>query len=569
MTLTRTIAGRLWLAIGLFALAVIGLLAATGWRTAHLQQQARAQQERQERLSREAVQWAHLTELNVQRAVAMIVSADDTLEAHFKAPIAETTARISAIQKDVEGLATTVPEKELLAQVAAARKVYVDARNVAMAARAARETDKAAQLLQDSVLPAAKAYVAQQRAFIELQEQIALALREDIGRERMKTVIGSGLFALATLVAMVVAGRLLIRSIVEPLGEAADAAQRIGQGNLTVSVDRSRQDEIGRVLCAVAEMRDSLRDIVGQARHTADVLKTTSSEVAHGHAELSARTEQAAASLQQTASSLEQITGTVAQTADSARHASELAGSTSDAARRGGTVVAEVVSTMQGIHDSSRRIADIIGTIDGIAFQTNILALNAAVEAARAGEQGRGFAVVAGEVRSLAQRSADAAREIRGLIGSSVERVEAGSRLVQDAGGAMDEIVDSVQRLADIIGEISAATGEQNSGIEQVNQAVSQLDHMTQQNAALGEESAAATERLKDQSQELADSLSRFHLDAAHTAASPARSAPVARPVERPASARPGAAGPSAATPAVTAPTTARQAATEEAWASF
>jgi methyl-accepting chemotaxis protein len=236
--------------------------------------------------------------------------------------------------------------------------------------------------------------------------------------------------------------------------------------------------------------------------------------VAGGNQDLSQRTEQTASSLQQAASSMTQLTGTVRQSAEAASQANQLADSASSVARRGGAVVGEVVSTMDQISTASRRIADIIGVIDGIAFQTNILALNAAVEAARAGEQGRGFAVVAGEVRSLAQRSAEAAKEIKSLIGSSVERVEAGSRLVQEAGGTMNEIVASVQRVSDIIGEISAAAGEQSSGIGQVSQSVTQLDAMTQQNAALVEQSAAAAESLREQSQRLSGLVSAFRLQA-------------------------------------------------------
>jgi methyl-accepting chemotaxis protein len=247
-----------------------------------------------------------------------------------------------------------------------------------------------------------------------------------------------------------------------------------------------------------------------QVRSSADSIGVAAAEIASGNLDLSQRTEQAASSLQQTSSSMEQLTGTVRQTADSARTANQLASSASSVAQRGGDVVAQVVTTMEDINASSRKIADIIGTIDGIAFQTNILALNAAVEAARAGEQGRGFAVVASEVRSLAQRSAAAAREIKSLIGSSVEKVESGSRLVQDAGTTMSEIVASVQRVSDVIGEISAAAAEQSSGIGQVNGAVSSLDRATQQNAALVEQSAAAAESLKDQAARLTTLVATF-----------------------------------------------------------
>jgi methyl-accepting chemotaxis protein-2 (aspartate sensor receptor) len=262
-------------------------------------------------------------------------------------------------------------------------------------------------------------------------------------------------------------------------------------------------------------MRQRFQQMIGSVRSSVDSITTASSEIATGNADLSQRTEQQAGSLQQTASSMEQMTATVRANAEAALAAEKLARSASEVAVRGGATVGTVVSTMDEINASSKKIADIIGVIDGIAFQTNILALNAAVEAARAGEQGRGFAVVASEVRSLAQRSADAAKEIKGLIGASVDRVEAGSRLVADAGKTMSEIVGSVQRVSDIIGEISTAAAEQSDGIGQVNQSVNQLDQMTQQNAALVEQSTAAAESLKDQAARLAQAVGSFRLQQA------------------------------------------------------
>src|SRR5881392_671964 len=260
-------------------------------------------------------------------------------------------------------------------------------------------------------------------------------------------------------------------------------------------------------------MQAALRHMVGQVRTSTDSISNASAEIATGNQDLSARTEQTAANLQQAASSMEQLTGTVRQSADSARQANQLATSAAEVAARGGQLVEEVVSTMDEINASSKKISDIIGVIDGIAFQTNILALNAAVEAARAGEQGRGFAVVAGEVRNLAQRSAEAAKEIKALIGASVDKVESGARLVADAGKTMQEIVGSVQRVTDIIGEITAASSEQSDGIGQVSTSVTQLDQMTQQNAALVEESTAAAESLKEQAVRLAKVVGTFRLD--------------------------------------------------------
>jgi methyl-accepting chemotaxis protein len=317
------------------------------------------------------------------------------------------------------------------------------------------------------------------------------------------------------LVVLVVVPLTLLnsRSILAPIDYARRVAQAVAGGDLTMKIRIEGRDEAAELLRALSQMQESLRSIVGDVRGSADSIGTASREVASGNADLSTRTEQTASNLQQTASSMAQITATVRQSGDSAAQANQLAHSAASVAQRGGTVVAQVVATMDEINTSSKKIADIIGTIDGIAFQTNILALNAAVEAARAGEQGRGFAVVAAEVRSLAQRSAEAAREIKTLIGTSVDKVEAGSRLVGEAGSTMTEIVASVQRVTDIIGEISAAASEQNQGIGQVNSAVNELDRMTQQNAALVEESAAAAESLREQAERLGSVVARFHLN--------------------------------------------------------
>ncbi len=350
------------------------------------------------------------------------------------------------------------------------------------------------------------------------------------------------------LAIVVFGGRLISSSIVEPLRRAERFSGQVRDGDLTGDLDVKGRDEAASLSQALVDMQDSLQKIVGNVRQAADSIQVASSEVAAGNQDLSQRTEQTAASLQQTASSMNQLTATVNQTADSARTAAQLASQASSSAERGGAVVGEVVSTMERINDGSRRIADIIGTIDGIAFQTNILALNAAVEAARAGEAGRGFAVVAGEVRQLASRSAEAAREIKSLISSSVESVEVGTRLVADAGGTMNEIVANVQRVTDIIGEISAAAGEQSAGIGSVNDSVLQLDQATQQNAALVEESAAAAQSLREQAQKLAEVVAAFRLPggvggsgSAARRASPAPSPkpgftakPVAKPAAKP-----------------------------------
>ncbi|MYM24580.1 HAMP domain-containing protein [Duganella sp. FT135W] len=326
---------------------------------------------------------------------------------------------------------------------------------------------------------------------------------------------------------------VITRSITVPLSGAVEVAQKVAAGELTSQVQVEGQDETSELLQALKDMNESLAKTVGDVRTGTELISTASQEIAFGNADLSARTESQASSLEETASSMEELTSTVKQNADNARQANQLAVTASSVAEKGGTVVSQVVETMGSITASSRKIADIISVIDGIAFQTNILALNAAVEAARAGEQGRGFAVVASEVRNLAQRSAGAAKEIKELISDSVEKVDAGSKLVDEAGQTMDLIVTSIRQVADIMGEITAATQEQSNGIEEVNQAISQMDEMTQQNAALVEEAAAAAESMQEQAELLSQAVSIFklsHDDAARRAApAPAvRRAPVA-----------------------------------------
>ena len=334
---------------------------------------------------------------------------------------------------------------------------------------------------------------------------------DQVDRSISRSAMTIGALVVASFGALGLLVVVLTRHAVRrPLREAAQVMEQVADGDLTVQPRSGGNDEVGRLFGSLNSMIDKLRRTVGHVRDSAESIQLASSEVASGNADLSQRTEQAASNLQQTASSMAQLTGSVTQTADSARTAHQLVSSATSAAARGGAVVAQVVSTMDEINTSSKKIADIIGVIDGIAFQTNILALNAAVEAARAGEQGRGFAVVASEVRSLAQRSAEAAKEIKSLISDSVEKVESGAKQVDSAGQAMDNIVAHVKRVTDLISEISSSTTEQSSGIGQVNIAVAQLDQMTQQNAALVEQSAAAAGSLKGQATRLVEAVGVF-----------------------------------------------------------
>ena len=345
------------------------------------------------------------------------------------------------------------------------------------------------------------------------REYDAAAARYTSTRNVFVAVIAAG------LACAVVLGLALVRSITHSLDHAVRASNAVAQGDLTYPMQARGRDEVAALLHALIAMRDSLARVVGGVRQNAEGVASASSQIAQGNNDLSSRTEEQASALEQTAASMEQLNSTVRQNADNARQADQLAKGASAVALKGGEVVGEVVQTMKGINDSSKRIADIISVIDGIAFQTNILSLNAAVEAARAGEQGRGFAVVASEVRSLAQRSAEAAREIKTLITDSVQRVEHGTALVDQAGATMGEVVGAIRRVTDIMGEISAASTEQSTGVAQVGEAVAQMDQATQQNAALVEESAAAAESLRAQAQDLVRAVAVFRLAQGEAAA--------------------------------------------------
>jgi methyl-accepting chemotaxis protein len=373
-------------------------------------------------------------------------------------------------------------------------------------------------------------------ALVQLEKRLAHESYQSAAvASRNATAVLLAILVLAVAAAAFVAFAMSA-AIVRPLRAAIGAAEQIARGDLTAEVRVQGSDETGELLRALAEMTQNLRRLVGEVASGADTVAGTSARIAQGNQDLSQRTEEQASTLEETASAMEELTATVSLNAQNARQASQLAVGASGIARQGGQVVGQVVSTMSGISESSRKIGDIIGVIDGIAFQTNILALNAAVEAARAGEQGRGFAVVAAEVRNLAQRSAGAAREIKGLIGESVAKVEAGTRLVDAAGQTMQEIVASVKKVSDLVAEIAAACAEQDSGLRQVNTAVTQMDQVVQQNAALVEEAAAATEAMKGQAGALLQMVARFRLGADQPAGEPLH-----RAAPRPATVRPAA----------------------------
>ena len=468
--------------------------------------------------------WVGKTQLNLVRTIAIAkASGQPDVDRFFAPQIKRTSAEIGALQKTMERTIVDDEGKALLAAVAGKRLAYLALREELFARVKQADMPATESVLDGKLLPASEAYLDAMRAVQAHEAALAAAEAEQLlaGIQRANRVL-LVLLGVGVLVGSALA-YLITRSITVPLRQGVDAANAMAGGDLSQPLDCAHRDEFGELLRAIGQMQGSLHRVVGQVRRSTDSIGTASAEIATGNQNLSSRTEQAASNLQRAASSMEQLTGTVRQSADSARHANQLAASAAEAAARGGAVVSQVVATMNDINTASKKIADIIGVIDGIAFQTNILALNAAVEAARAGEQGRGFAVVASEVRSLARRSAEAAREIKSLIGASVEKVEGGSRLVADAGRTMTEIVSSVQRVSDIIGEISAATAEQSQGIGEVNGSVSQLDRMTQQNAALVEESAAAGESLREQAANLSKVVATFRLDDPQVPAVPGR----------------------------------------------
>jgi methyl-accepting chemotaxis protein len=504
--------GRLYAVVALVLVALAGVLVFAWLKLGAVAEAAADTAEvRVPQLGRIAAIELNITRVSLQVRHAMLSRSPEELAATL-ADIGEKRRQLDQLMADYQRAISTEQGRELFRRLEPAIAGFWQTGGANLKLVQEGQRAEAFAFLVDKTIPARNLVLQQAEAMVQYQRGMLEDELAGVSHEGTAT-----LRVLAALVAAAMVGLTLFAwrfaaLLQRRLAASRAVADRVREGDLTQPVLDTARDEFSPLLQALQQMQDSLTRVVGTVRQGADGVATASQEISTGNQDLSRRTEQQASSLQQTAASMEQLGGTVRQNADNASQANQLAQGASRVALEGGTVVAEVVDTMKGIHDSSRRIADIIGTIDGIAFQTNILALNAAVEAARAGEQGRGFAVVAGEVRVLAQRSAESAREIKGLITASVEQVARGNTLAERAGGTMDQVVAAIQRVTDIMGEISAASTEQSSGVNQVGQAVTQMDQATQQNAALVEQSAAAAESLKQQATQLVQAVAVFKL---------------------------------------------------------
>ena len=449
----------------------------------------------------------------------LMLNDDETDNALQLQVIAAARETIAADNAKLDAIITAPDEREQFVKVVESGGKYLRAQEQLVGLIQAGEADAARTFLSGTIRPIFESYKGALRAQLaqfntQLGDAIETSNADYRTTRNMVTALG-----VLTLLASVALSLWITRSVTIPLNEALRIANTVAAGDLTARIESHGNDETGQLLHALKAMNDALVKVVSEVRSGTETISTASSEIAAGNLDLSSRTEQQASSLEETASSMEELTSTVKQNSENALQANQLASSASEVAVRGGAVVAQVVDTMGAINSSARRIVDIIGVIDGIAFQTNILALNAAVEAARAGEQGRGFAVVASEVRNLAQRSAAAAKEIKTLIDDSVSQVDSGTKLVNEAGATMQEIVASVQRVTDIMEEIASASHEQATGIEQVNQAITEMDEVTQQNASLVEEAAAASQSMQEQAQQLTRAVSVFRIDRHHPTA--------------------------------------------------
>jgi methyl-accepting chemotaxis protein len=457
--------------------------------------------------------------LNGLRAISIAKSDSDEVAQYFESQLGAGDKLVEDLRNKLFALQTNDVERSMAARVDQQHKAYAAVLEQIFKLKASGRTPEVEQLLGSQLEPKLGEFTLGIRTLLDYEKAQAKSIAaesDQIYKDSLITLTSLG--GLSIAIGAVLAW-LLTRSIVTPLREAVKLATAVAQGDLTQQITVHSKDETGQLMQALKDMNQSLGRIVGEVRVVTATVATASDEIAAGNLDLSSRTEQQASSLEETASSMEEMTAIVKQNAENARRANQLTVSASDVADRGGMVVSQVVDTMASINQSSRKIVDIIGVIEGIAFQTNILALNAAVEAARAGEQGRGFAVVAAEVRTLAQRSAGAAKEIKSLIDDSVGKVDAGSKLVGEAGSTMDEIVGSIRCLTGIMADIMAASQEQSAGIDQVNQAIGQIDLVTQKNASLVEEAAAASQMMQDRAGNLAQVVSVFKLDGRPTAA--------------------------------------------------
>ncbi|UTY58313.1 methyl-accepting chemotaxis protein [Massilia sp. erpn] len=510
-----------------FAIVLLLAACATGYALIHARDTAAATREMMAKpLTKERIvsDWYVLIYSAVARTALIARSSDETLGTTFADVIAASTKKGGELLKSVEGMLESEEEKAIFKDALKLRVVYQDAKTKITEARKTGDAAAAERMYKDVFSPAADAYQNKVQALLAFQRKAIDDTAHAIDNANTRSTRLVLILGVLLLAAGAAGAYAISRSITVPLSSALNIANTVADGDLTLTFsDKHARDEIGDLMVALKAMNDSLRRVVSEVQTGTHTIATASSEIASGNLDLSSRTEEQASSLEETASSMEELTSTVRQNADNAQQANQLAQAASDVAARGGDIVGQVVSTMGSIDASARKIVDIIGTIDGIAFQTNILALNAAVEAARAGEQGRGFAVVASEVRNLAARSAAAAKEIKELIGNSVEQVDIGARLVQQAGSTMGEVVDSVRRVSDVIAEITAASREQSIGIDQVNEAITQMDQVTQQNAALVEEAAAAAASMQEQAASLAAVASSFKLG---SDGSPYRAAP-------------------------------------------
>uniref|UniRef100_UPI003081A5B3 methyl-accepting chemotaxis protein n=1 Tax=Curvibacter microcysteis TaxID=3026419 RepID=UPI003081A5B3 len=503
---------RLGLAFGVMLL-LVGLVTALGMGRIQVLKTSNTHLATVELKRQKLVQeWLNDTQMNWLRTEASFKADNkaylEQLQRDTQTVVGLQTQRIEAVKNQLVG----ADEQQRYEKALSRRKDYQSTRNDLRQRQQAGE--EVAALVDSRLRSDFQAYEAEIQ---QLKSMLDGSLQSELSRTLQQadtSLYGLATGALVSVMASMLLAWIITRSVTQPVGQAVMLATAISQGDLSSQPMSSGRDETGQLLQVLGGMQARLASLVSEVRSNAQSVAETSAEMAQGNHDLSARTEQQASALEETAASMEELESTVKTIADSARNANQLAQQASQVAAQGGEVVAEVVETMKGINDSSRKIADIIGVIDSIAFQTNILALNAAVEAARAGEQGRGFAVVAAEVRSLAQRSAEAAKEIKALIHASVERVERGSNLVDRAGHTMSEVVQAIQRVTVIVAEISTASSEQSEGLSQVGEAVVQMDHSTQQNAALVEQSAAAAASLRQQSQQLVDAVAVFKLGA-------------------------------------------------------